>query len=145
MNKLEKAFPSLRNSDYKITSEKDPGYNCIAWAAGFDNIWWWPDPSPFAYWPEETRECSVEAFVRVFTSMGYEICHSAEHETGFEKVAIYEKDGVPQHMARQLSNGYWTSKCGGDEDIQHTLGSLEDSDYGKVSIIMKRKAADSGT
>lgn len=35
-------------------------------------------------------------------------------------------DWIPTHMARQLPNGAWTSKCGANEDIAHfTLDALE--------------------
>ena len=30
----------LPGLDYEITSERDDSYNCIAWAAGYDNRWW---------------------------------------------------------------------------------------------------------
>lgn len=144
MHDLERSFPNLRKTGYEITSDKDLSYNCIAWAAGCNTRWWEPAPSPFAYWPDRVRprEYSTAAFIRVFKSIGYEVCESAQHEPGFERIAIYEKDGMPQHMARQLPNGLWTSKCGDDEDITHTLEGLENSDYGKVSVIMKRETAE---
>jgi hypothetical protein len=40
-------------------------------------------------------------------------------------------DWIPTHMARQLPNGAWTSKCGPEEDITHfTLDALET--YGTI-------------
>ena len=136
MGNLREDFPNLRDS-YIITSRKDPGYNCVAWAAGVDTEWWWP--SSYYHWPERNREYSTAAFIRVFASLGYEVCENRAPEAGFEKVAIYVKDGKPKHMARQLPDGQWTSKCGKDEDITHSLNGLEDSDYGKVTVVMKRK------
>jgi hypothetical protein len=45
-------------------------------------------------------------------------------------------------MARQLPDGTWTSKCGGNEDITHfTLDALETYDppgYGCPVVFMKR-------
>jgi hypothetical protein len=46
-------------------------------------------------------------------------------------------------MARQLSDGTWTSKCGGNEDIVHvTLDALEKygmlGAYGCPAIYLKR-------
>jgi hypothetical protein len=72
-------------------------------------------------------------------SSRYQLCESRNPEADFEKVAIYvDEDEIPTHMARQLSSGDWTSKCGDLEDIIHTLEGLEGSAYGKVSCIMKR-------
>lgn len=49
-----------------------------------------------------------------------------------KKVAIYaDQRGIPTHMARQLENGMWTSKCGELEDIEHeTLEALQGFLYG---------------
>ena len=135
---LEATFPGLRGTSYEVTSRKSTRYNCIAWAAGRDSRWWWPDPSPYTFWPEEPREHSLDAFVRVFRTLGYEICASGEHEPGSEKVAIYVDDSGPTHMARQLASGLWSSKCGTREDISHFLEALEGEKYGSVAVIMKR-------
>jgi hypothetical protein len=45
-----------------------------------------------------------------------------------------------QHIiARQLSNGKWTSKLGQDEDIEHeNLEGLVGEIYGSVVCIMKK-------
>jgi hypothetical protein len=59
---------------------------------------------------------------------------------GFEKIAIYVLDEKPQHAARQLPNGKWTSKLGQYEDIEHNaLEGLEGSIYGYVACVMKRR------
>jgi len=44
------------------------------------------------------------------------------------------------HMARQLADGTWTSKCGGNEDITHfTLDALESyGPYGCPVLYMRR-------
>ena len=78
--------------------------------------------------------------MRVFEAMGYEACDDRQLEASVEKIAIYAKDGVPTHMARQLPSGDWTSKCGAGEDITHTLVGLEGDLYGAVSVVMRRKA-----
>ena len=47
-------------------------------------------------------------------------------EIGFEKVAIYSDAHGPQHVARQLPDGKWTSKLGQQVDVEHsTLSVLE--------------------
>ena len=138
-NDLEGRFPRLRDEGYQITSPEDITYNCVAWAAGCDTRWW--EPTPDGYWPVATRLQTVDCYVSAFRSLGYEICEGAAAETGFEKIAIYANGEYPTHAARQLPDGQWMSKCGDLEDIEHALEGLEDSDYGKVRVVMKRRVA----
>lgn len=71
----------------------------------------------------------------------YKVCKSGELEPGLEKIAIYVDDaGVPQHVARQLTDGAWISKLGRAEDIRHdSLESLEGEFYGKAAVFMMRR------
>ena len=46
-------FDRLKAGDFEITSDKDPHYNCIGWALGKPDEYWWPDPD--AGDPEEVR------------------------------------------------------------------------------------------
>jgi hypothetical protein len=170
---LESGFKNLASAGYEETSPSTgrfprPGaYNCIAWAANDPNKnhWWWPDFN--GYWPSwiEPREVKVLYFVRTFRWLGYRICSSSRREWGFEKVVLYaihknhcpmtlpnslqnlEQFWEPTHMARQLPDGTWTSKCGGNEDITHyTLDALESyglrygsgDEYGCPVLYMKR-------
>ena len=74
-------------------------------------------------------------------SHDYKACESYELEEGYEKVVFYIDDnGVPQHFARQLSSGKWTSKLGDLNDIEHdTLESLIVPDYGSPRLVFKRR------
>ncbi len=140
---IEDCFPDLTQSGYGVTSPATPRYNCIAWAAGDTRKWWWPDPSPFAYWPANIpRENTLQRFVEAFQTLGYEPCDSSELEANVEKIAIFaDEDGSPTHAARQLETGAWTSKLGREEDIEHQeLAGLEGQDYGHVVQIMRRPA-----
>lgn len=139
-------FPFLVGTDWKITSPRDPNYNCIAWAANDKNRFWWPDADLHAYWPDGVpREETPESFIKAYETVGYELCDNYNIEVGYEKIAIYiGKDGKPKHAARQLNNGKWTSKLGPQHDIEHDLFSLNNSPsaipcYGEVKIFMKRK------
>lgn len=116
---LPEDFPNLNPHNYRITSPYSPRYNCIAWAAGVDNQWWWPQEGTF--WPVGVpREETISAFLAAFATLGYEECHDGTLEEGYEKVALFAPgDLVPKHMARQLSDGEWTSKMGSSEDIVH--------------------------
>ncbi len=51
-----------------------------------------------------------------------------------------DEAGTPQHFARQLPNGKWTSKLGDLNDIEHDdLKCLICTEYGTPQIVFKRK------
>jgi hypothetical protein len=132
-------FPALAKAGYSVTSAAAREYNCIAWAAGVSDQWWWPDPAEINPWPTGApREETLSAFVEAFRTLGYELCDVADLEAGFEKVALYAKEGAPRHAARQLPSGRWTSKLGVLEDVEHTLEGLVGEWYGTVTHILKR-------
>lgn len=138
--RLEKTFPNLQPGAYKVTSPHAVEYNCVAWAVGEVDRWWWPDQKRQGFWPNEApRVESVDAFARAFALMGYVPCDNRQVETGVEKLAVYvDQEGKPTYVARQLPNGKWTSKLGGLEDIEHTLEGLSGSKYGMATLILKR-------
>lgn len=119
-------------------------YNCIAWAAGNDTRWWWPDASNIGYWPPSVpREETIAAFVSAYALQGYAQCADSTLEPGVEKIAIYgvaiDSDVMPTHAARQLTDGRWTSKLGNCEDIEHdTLEALNGPVYGKAICFLRR-------
>jgi hypothetical protein len=76
--------------------------------------------------------------VATFTTLGYVPCSGEGPEPGFEKVALFARDGVPTHAARQLLNGRWTSKLGLREDIEHDLHAVSGELYGSVVLFLKR-------
>jgi len=138
---IEQLFPRLRSGEFQITSPVDHRYNCVAWAAGDINRWWWPSESPFAYWPPGlSREDSIDSFIVAFASLGYEPATSEVLEPEVEKIAIFASEAAPTHMARQLDDGTWTSKLGQLEDIAHDqVDALAGGDYGTVVICLKRR------
>lgn len=134
-------FPGLAGGDYRITSPSSRRYNCIAWAVGDSGNGWWPGPDrEHEYWPPDVRrEPTLAAFREAFASLGFVACEGEEVEPAFEKVALFaDAQGKPQHAARQLSDGRWTSKLGRREAIEHGLRDLEGEVYGSVVLIMKR-------
>ncbi len=138
---FDKDFPSLRLHGFQSTSPPTPAYNCIAWAAGDAHRFWWPDPSCLAYWPPHVpRKVQLDSFVAAYSSLGYAPCDTGNHEHGVEKIALYALNGIPTHAARQLANGYWTSKLGRNIDIQHTLSGLVGPLYGEVALFMSRNS-----
>jgi hypothetical protein len=136
---LKRIFARLSHSHFRITSNEDPDYNCIAWAAGDDKEWWWPDMD--SYWPPGIpRQETVGMFIATFGTLGYSVCSDGIYEAGFTKIAIFvDLDGIPTHAARQLPNGIWTSKCGELEDIDHDLNAVGGSSgYGNIVCFLKK-------
>lgn len=148
-NRIERDYPNLIGSGWKLRSPGTYNYQCIAWAACDTTRRWWPigDP-PVTYWPPTVpAEESVDAFIQAFATIGYQTCENDAFEFGFQKVALYvDEDGTPSHMARQRFFGHgWLSKIGDWEDIAHPeLTNLEGQTgpisrgYGTVQTILKR-------
>ena len=139
---LEDVFPGLRGQSYQITSPRDDRYNCIAFAAGDDQNWWWPDSAGEDAWPAGVaRAETLEVFREAFATLGYVVCGDDRLEPGYEKVALFALAGLPKHACRQLPNGRWASKLGRSEDIEHALHDLTGTAYGKAVLFMKRPIA----
>jgi hypothetical protein len=139
-------LPNLTDENCDVTSAETRRYNCIAWAAGNDRRWWWPDDQNIGYWPDGApREDTVDAFMQTFAMMGYELCLDSSLQPGLEKIAIYgirNADGstTPTHASIQLSSGRWSSKIGPFEDITHpNADTVNGPVYGRVVCYMARK------
>lgn len=143
MKKQHLTFTWLPNSAEEpllITSSFDGTYNCIAWALGMTKVWFWPDHEGDHKWPADLpRIESIEIFIQFFQKHGFEVCKNEQTEKGFEKIALFQKNGIPTHACRLLKKGVWTSKIGALEDVQHSLFAISGGWYGEVSIFLKRK------
>jgi hypothetical protein len=133
-------FPQLTADNHHITSPPSPDYNCIAWAAGDTENWW----QPGVFWPVAAPPDAggIVALEVAYRSLGFEVCADAQREPGFEKIALYGSAAYYTHAARQLPNGKWTSKLGGEADIEHD--SPEDVGggiYAEVVRLMRRAVA----
>ena len=132
-------YPGLATSHFRLTSPDDSLYNCYAFAGGDTRRNWHPSAYGGLYWPGGASEDeTLEAFLHAYSRLGYRVCVSDELEPGLEKIAIYADAEGPSHAARQLPNGYWTSKLGPREDIEHELRGLEGDRYGRVVAIAAR-------
>ena len=136
-------LPNLNSHNHCITSPPRNRYNCIAWAAGSDTRWWWPDK--YGSWPPGVlREVTLSAFLAAFGTLGYEECQDGILEVGHEKVALFAKRDdsgvlVPTHAAKQLCDGQWTSKLGPSEDIEHKKPEdVNGPSYGAPVRFMRR-------
>lgn len=105
---LEQDWLNLALTHYRITCSHTGDYNCLAWATCEDDRWWSPLPEDDYYWPEGVpREVSIAAFVMAYETVGFEVCENGDWVPNVEKLAIYvTSDGRPQHVARQLPNGF---------------------------------------
>jgi hypothetical protein len=134
-------FPNSFFEPFLVTSPETWNYNCIAWAFGDHEKWYWPTEHPHHYWPPNIRrELDLQSFIELYQLIGYQMCNNQNLEAGLEKIAVFAfPNGEPTHATRQLPNGYWTSKMGPWHDVEHTLNSLNNSrGYGNVAIIMSR-------
>lgn len=140
---VRERYPNLNPVGYEWTSEPDIEYNCIAWAAGKNDENW--QYTRGYYWPATRRTAAIEALVEVYTNEGYELCDDSSLEEGYVKMALYARNRLWTHAARQLPDGRWTSKLGMDDDITHaTPECLNCLQYGEVYCFMRRPRAQEG-
>ena len=63
---LEQLFPALSKSGYSKSSERDPGYNCFAFAVHDTGQYWQKVAVRGYYWPLE-RDDRVEDWVKALS------------------------------------------------------------------------------
>lgn len=132
-------YPGLETGHFRITSPRDPSYNCLAFAADDTRRCWHPSAYGGLHWPDgAVPEDTLEGWISAYRTLGYAPGASIELEPGVEKVAIYADHDFPLHAARQLPSGFWTSKLGPQEDIEHELAALEGAQYGRVATVLAR-------
>jgi hypothetical protein len=142
---IEAAIPALAGTNYSEESRATEEYNCIAYAFGDTKNPWWPKAKGYGYyWPPGfAANDSVDTLKTIFRVHGYFDCDSNEHEIGYEKVAIYGRNGKFLHAARQLQSGRWASKLGDEQDIEHEHAEHVMGDaYGEDIHIMRKKRKD---
>lgn len=137
---MQPQFPNLSENNCRPTSPIDEGYNCIAWAAGDTEKWWWPDAMGQHYWPPGvSRNETIEAFVQAYGLQGYSVRTDETLVPGKQKIAIYaDSNGKPTHAARQLADGWWASKLGQSIDIEHEFRALDGPLYGTVVVVLSK-------
>ena len=136
---LQAAFPNLFNHFISNNvSNATQDYNCIAWAYGIDTDRFWPNLYGYK-WPQGiTNEATVQSFIELFESIGYQQCNDSSFENGFLKVAIFTINEQPKHAARQLPDANWTSKLGFEEDITHSIEGMNNGYYGDATVFMRK-------
>jgi hypothetical protein len=139
MKELHQFFPNSISEPFIKTSQDTISYNCIAWAYEDSTKCYWPDGIYF--WPDDIPcIATLDNFILLFRKIGYEVCDNGDLENDYEKVAIYCNNfNEPKHAARQLEDGFWTSKLGPYIDVSHTISGMSNGVYGNVEVYMKRK------
>lgn len=136
-------LPNLRKKNHDVTSDIDPRYNCIAYAAGITNRKYWPVWAPDCYWPPNVpMVVHVDAFVRLYETFGYALIGGppqSNYRSDVERIAIFATaDGKPTHAARELGPNKWASKLGNSFDIEHQQSAVTGGLYGEVILYMGR-------
>jgi hypothetical protein len=130
---------------YQRTSDPSIDYNCLSWAVELIDTFLDPRGfSPGYSWPQGVkREWSVSSCRGVLEFHGYVDCTDGSFEEGITKVAVFvDGNGVPQHFARQIEGGKWTSKLGDLIDIIHDdLDCVKCERYGAAKYYYRKKAA----
>ncbi|HEX6095037.1 MAG TPA: hypothetical protein VF432_01840 [Thermoanaerobaculia bacterium] len=125
-----------------LKSPATDAYNCVAYAACIEDVWWWPDPWNQYYWPENApREDTVSAFIKAFATLGYEPVDVGmrRFDPNVSRLAVFSRDGKrATHVCREVDDGLWVSKLGRAEDVEHGLDSLGEYDYGTVHTLLVR-------
>src|SRR5262245_60673876 len=114
-------FPSLNVNQAVVTGEVSTVYNCIAWTVGFADRWLWPG----------SALANFNAFYRGFGLVRAGVGPIAAWGHSTSSMTHGSISG-PGHGPR------WESKCGGDLRIQHGLGELAGSLYGRVLAFYRR-------
>jgi hypothetical protein len=140
--------PNLQGESFEITSPTSHQYNCAAWAAGEDWRKW--DPTaigldgkimPPYHWPEGVPVLpTTKALEEAYSTLGYTPCDDGDFVAGMQKLAIYgDGEGDWKHVARQTSDGDWTSKMGDAADIRHKdVETVESTTIGNIESYMCR-------
>lgn len=136
-------------SKWDLTSDPNSLYNCIGFAMGMNDVcvalvhpqklfWcWWP--------PTAHPDLNPKSLIEAFEYFGFTVCPDGKIEPGYDKVALYEKDGNWQHAAIIEEENLYHSKMGVWWDIVHRGGDLfHDDSYGDIYAYMKRPIADRG-
>lgn len=135
--------PHLEPSNWRPpVSAVTPSYNCLAFAAGDTARWWDPLEQPGLYWPPGVaRGDTVGDWAKALATVGFSVNPEGSPllEPQVVQVALFANQGKASHAARQLKDGWWASKMGGIEDIEHRLpADLERGTYGQVTLWLKR-------
>lgn len=142
-------FPRLKNDAiFKVTSNIDKNYNCIAFSMRLGDRWVDPKSTAGHWWPLEISSTSMlkDELIKAFEALRFKKCNDARKEFWYDKVSLYYHPvtGTWTHAARIITPKEYHSKLGEGWDIHHSNGSVlhnpkhPDSSYGIEFQYMKR-------
>lgn len=142
-------FPRLKgDSKFRVTSEFNQNYNCIAWAMRLGDRWVDPLLTAGHWWPLQITTVSMHPLelIRAFEALKFCKCTDSKNEFWYDKVSLYFnwRTGQWTHAARVLTPTEYHSKLGKGWDIHHGNGGFlhnpktPDDSYGQEYQLMKR-------
>ncbi len=142
-------FPKLKKDGmFKVTSNINYNFNCIAWAMRMSDRWVDPIQTAGHWWPLPITRLSnqKDELTKAFEALKFKKCNSANKEFFYDKVALYCNPafGIWTHAARVLTPSEYHSKLGEGWDIHHSSGTVlhnpynPDGTYGIEFQLMKR-------
>lgn len=141
--------PCLGNDlSFELTSDYNPLYNCIGFAMGMTDVCvalGHPQQLPWCWWPPTAhRDLNPRSLIEAFEYFGFVDCQfNGKVEDGYDKVALYEKNGYWTHAAIVEEDNLYHSKMGIWWDIVHRGGDLFHNEaYGDIFTFMKRAKSD---
>ncbi len=139
LSQIKKDYPNLSTANAELASKPDPYYNCAAFVVNVTNKKWWPGGFDGYYWPINASNTTAD-IKRTFEELyGWKSCANGNFERRYEKVVIFENNGVPTHLAKQIRDGRWVSKIGRWDDIKHTLEAVGGGDYGQPAVFLRKR------
>jgi hypothetical protein len=142
LRELEREFPNIgRSGVFRPTSPIDPRYNCIAYAAGRTDVWYWPGSIG---WPHELpSKINCASLQSLFTDLlDFEITTDDKFEVGYKKVCLFkDQSSMPTHASFLVEKGVWKSKFGRFINALHSLSDLEEGAYGEPYVFLRKRSS----
>ena len=139
-SKIESWFSNIVGKDFKIIDNPKGDFNCVSFTLGIYDSWMWTNEKSWPY-QKIPRDSGINGFRKLYELYGYVDCDTSDFEEGYDKIALYSKNGKATHACKQFSD-MWRSKLGPSVIIEHKLewlcGDGED-EYGNIEFIMKRR------
>jgi len=127
---LERLFPKLLATEYKIKEARQPRYNCLALVAGKKGKWVQPTTL-------------TNGLIQYLEDLGWRVCDTGESKTGVTKMCIYvDQYGDWTHACLQTQKGKWLSKLGNGALIEHNAADALEGTYpayGQCKYFMQRR------
>lgn len=148
---IKTSFPSVGDR-FEILGPSTGGpttpgsYNCIAWSMGLVNQWVWTGEPTDPRTGED--KSTLQGLFNQYLQRGFHMLTSLDYSyhAGQQKVVVYghyDSHHVfrPTHGSLQMSDGTWTSKCGGLALIRHLTPDVFgdwNSPYGRPVAVFVR-------